>query len=365
MDISSVKDRNHTVDVLKCMACFMVVLLHYPTREFGSEFVNIQTMLGRCGVPIFFMISGMFAGKRFTAKKETKASNKWFLNQAVKMMGYFVLFSIIMFLFYQIYDLILCSSKPTINPANWFSETNILKFLLANQPFFGGIYWYLLAFAYCLLIYWIASKFKYGLTIIAWLTPVLMVGYYVLGRYSNVIIDGGVPFYYSSNFLFAAIPMFTIGFYLPKMNFKKLTASNTVILIAVSVVLLYCESMALKSVPKMDSGRNNYVFNLVIAFFILYFVSHNPQVNVKGSNILAVIGMKYSLYIYAFQGLANSIWTAMIKSSKGHSIGVYFSTVYNIGKPLVVFLTALAMSIVFCLIVELFKLVYHKTVKKT
>ena len=115
----------------------------------------------------------------------------------------------------------------------------------------------------------------------------------------------------------------------------------------------------------MDSGRNNYVFNLVIAFFILYFVSHNPQVNVKGSNILSVIGMKYSLYIYAFQGLANSIWTALIKSSKGRSIGVYFSTVYNIGKPLVVFLTALAMSIVFCLIVELFKLVYHKTVKKT
>lgn len=57
------KTRESGIDLLKAIACFMIVCLHFPGTNIAI-FRNIQVCLGRCGVPIFFIISGYFIGKK-------------------------------------------------------------------------------------------------------------------------------------------------------------------------------------------------------------------------------------------------------------------------------------------------------------
>lgn len=339
------KSRNYLVDAVKCIACFVVVMLHYPTKEFQWEVYTLQTIIGRCGVPVFFMISGYFAGLNKRVKDGDTRGNNWYLKQALKMLKYFLIFSLIYFLFYKIYDLILVKPEPTVTVE--FSVEKIINLLLFNQPFFSGILWYLLAFAYCLLIYWLASFFKAGFTVIAAVSPFLMIGYYVLGRYSRFFFENPIPSYYASNFLFAAIPMFTIGFWIPKMKFKKLTTSNICILTVVSLMALFAEGAAFRMNDSVNSGRNNFIFNTVVAFLIIYYIANDLGITVAKDNILAVIGRKYSLYIYAFQGMANAVWVIIFHFLKGTELDGIIHSFYNIFRPFMMFLTALLMAMLY------------------
>ena len=83
------KERNHLIDAIKCLACFGVVMLHMPAVKFQKEIIDIQDMLGRCGVPLFFMISGYFAAKHI---EKDPSSSRWFFKRAVKMLQQFVIF---------------------------------------------------------------------------------------------------------------------------------------------------------------------------------------------------------------------------------------------------------------------------------
>lgn len=68
------RERNYLIDAIKCLACFGVVMIHMPTQHFGDEFYYMETVLGRCGVPIFFMISGYFAARH--VKKDPENSGQ-------------------------------------------------------------------------------------------------------------------------------------------------------------------------------------------------------------------------------------------------------------------------------------------------
>lgn len=94
------KERNHLIDAIKCLACFGVVMLHMPAVKFQKEIIDIQDMLGRCGVPLFFMISGYFAAKHV---EKDPGSSRWFFKRAVKMLQQFVIFELI-FLYMLLFE---------------------------------------------------------------------------------------------------------------------------------------------------------------------------------------------------------------------------------------------------------------------
>ena len=66
------RERNYLIDAIKCLACFGIVMCHMATRSFGDEFYYIEAILGRCGVPIFFMISGYFAARHVKKDPENQ-----------------------------------------------------------------------------------------------------------------------------------------------------------------------------------------------------------------------------------------------------------------------------------------------------
>ena len=118
------RERNYLIDAIKCLACFGVVMAHMATKSLGDEFYYIEAILGRCGVPIFFMISGYFAARH--VKKDPENSGRWFLKNALRMIWQFLLFSVIIFAFYRL--------------GNLLFHTDDLTLTINKTVFFGCLY---------------------------------------------------------------------------------------------------------------------------------------------------------------------------------------------------------------------------------
>ncbi len=338
------KDRNNHIDILKCIACFGVVMLHAPTKFFSDNFSYIEVALGRCGVPIFFMLSGYLMGKRSIQQNSRSANRKMFLRQAVKMIKYYIFFELLVSVLRYGLDMLKGAETAFMHMPDTGS---ILKLLIFNVPLNNGILWYILAYAYCLFIYSLMSFFRNGYKIIAVLSPVLLLGYFVLGRYSVILTGHKLDSYIASNFLFAAIPMFTIGFLLPKVNWRWLTPENNRILIAVGILIMSAESLAFYGTKGVNTRSNNLIFNIIVAFLLVYYVTH-IKADDKRENIFAVIGCRYSLYIYVFQGVAARMWITLISFGGKGPVTNLVSCFYEISKPLTVFITSLIVSWIYC-----------------
>lgn len=233
--------------------------------------------------------------------------------------------------------------------------------VLFNVPFKVGILWYLTAYAYCLGIYCLASFVKGGYKALACITPILIVLYLILGRYSIAVFGRELPYYYSSNFLFAALPSFTVGFWVKKWNISWLTKANVTLLSVVSLCFLLAECFALSVNKALNTGRNDYLFNVVIAFLVIYYVSHFPTTEVRSDNFMALIGRRYSLYIYVFHGVSDRIWKVLFARGAHSSRIKLVRGFYSYSRPVLVFITALALAI---LVVAITGVITNATRKK-
>lgn len=142
---------------------------------------------------------------------------------------------------------------------------------------------------------------------------------------------------------------------MPELNIKWLTNQNILILSIISVLLLFAECMAFYT--SLPIGRNNFIFNMPLSFLIVYYATHQPKITVPKDNLLAVIGKKYSLYIYGFQGLAVTLCSRLVMSivHLDKETGAFVMTFYHISKPICVFLMALLMAFIYVKIVNILK----------
>lgn len=335
-------ERNNLLDLMKGIACIMVVCMHFPTKRFGTGFYSLESGLGRCGVPLFLMISGYLAGQKILYGKKTVDAGKWFLRQFRKIVTYFVVFSVVVYFIYAAFDLLTGAESPSVT-VTW-NIRNIFLLLIAGKPLVFGYMWYLTAYAGCLLVFFLLSKLGAAGYRLAWIcTPVLLILYHVLGRYSLVILHRDLPYYYASNYLMAAVPMFCLGFYLPKLRPAARSRSNMMILIAASVFCLLCEFRAFTAQPAFDPERNNYFFNLVTAFLLMQLITAHAW-QVSGDHFLVQIGRKYSLYIYIFQFLASKLCNTFVNFLGRFPSAKVFVVMYRFGRPFVVFMVSLTIA---------------------
>lgn len=332
-----VKKRNNLIDALKCLACLAVVFLHFPTEEYGRRFVFLQTAIGRCGVPLFFMISGYF----FSLKSKEK-QQQGFLLGALRMAIYYVIYEVLLY-FIDVLVQLLMGREKIFNDIE-LGGKNIIKFLLCNEPFYADHLWYILAYMYCLLIFYFAIKFRHGTKVIAVLTPFLLAGYHLLGRYSQIFLNRSFDECFARNYFFAAIPMFAIGYFLNRIKAPSKTEGGMIVFIIVAFLCLHFESMSFFRTSFIDGGRNNYLFNLILAFLIIKLVTTTDK-NISTDNPLAVIGRKYSLYIYLFQYAVSRILKVFIYYTEDYYFGRFFKNLYGFSKPLMIFFFSLLLAI--------------------
>lgn len=341
---NSLSQRNYLLDVLKCLACFSVVCLHFPTTTYTKEITNLQCIFGRMGVPIFFLISGYMV-----SKKDETLRRRWYISKASKMIMDIVVFSAILTVLYGILDSIYYgeffhSVKYELTPKR------IRYLLFFSKPLAFNYLWYLIAYAECLLIYWILSSSKYYERIFMVLTPILTIFYFVFGRYSKLILGKVFDANVASSWIFAAVPLFTLGLTMDKIRDRiHLSNTNIIILMIVAMLLSYAEGSWFLT-TNYNVGRNNFVFNNVASFWIVYLCTNGNIKSVDKNNWMAIIGNRYSLYIYVYQFFVTNVFQRLFTVR----VMKPFIGLYKYTRPFAVFMGALFLGYVSTKILLLF-----------
>ncbi len=322
--------RQNNLDVLKCLCAFLVICIHIPYK---GKIGEIVTPICRIAVPIFFMITGYFYTK--TSKKPLK--------QIKKIFSLVILANLLYFLFG-----VLTNNLPDI------SNTNVIaKLILFNETPFAGHLWYLGAILYVLIIIYLADKIKIR-KYLYFFIPILLIVDIIFGKYSILIFNKEFPYIYIRNFLFVGLPYFLIGDLLYKNKDKllnKFSLKNLIILIIVFTITTLLEKYFLISI-NMNATRDQYISTTFLS--ITVFLLALKAKNVDDKFIFAIIGRKYSLYIYIVHLMIINLYNNYLVEKN----------ILNYFIQIIVFLISLLIAIIYVKCKNIFVKKYKKLIEK-
>lgn len=294
--------RYKSIDALKVICAFLIVCIHIPFNIIGGGY---YVALTRIGVPIFLMISGYFY-KQDQTKRQIKKIAILFLEA-----------NIMYFLWNLIYGL-LSGNNLVIN------LKSLVKFVLLNESPFSGHLWYLGAILYTLIIVYLLDKIGCK-KIMYWITPVLLIGDLIIGKYSILIFGREFPYIVVRNWLFVGIPYFSIGMLMQDERFR--IGKWGIPVFALTTVL---ERYLLVS-NGLNATRDQYISTTFLAIAVFSFAL-DYQGNV--SDTVAKIGRDYSTWIYIIHPIFITCFGYVVSK-----IGLQY--VWWFVGPIVVFLVSL------------------------
>lgn len=263
------QERNYSIDLLKTILAFLIVLHHSP-----SPFHDTMQPITTCAVPTFFMISGFLIFRK-------EISFKRIMKNAIRIMKIFLGALLIFYIWFWIRheELYIPNFK------------DICLMVFANNEPLSGHLWYLMAYAYALIviaIFTLKGKMQY-LKYIAIIGLVLYFLFDIWHIYCNV------PKYLTlvycfRNFFFTAIPMMFIG--------STVVDRNSIRTKTIAVWLIFFSICAW---VEMNSFHVNhiadvYFFTIPLSFFLF---SLFVNCKIRKPNILTKCGEKYSFILYA------------------------------------------------------------------
>ncbi len=286
--------RASSLDVLKCVAAFFVVCIHFGTLWISP--------IVRCAVPIFFVITGYY----YPMMEEKGKFWKHIRKLLIMVIGASVL--------YGINELLDMRSQGTLD--EWISNTfrlkSIVRKIIHDSPLFGYHLWYFFAALYCLIIFHYADKWR----LTKWLryaTPVLLLVLF----FSNF---KPIPHIGTRTFLFMGLPCMMIGRCIRENNdkaFHFLSNERYLWFYTFGALLLaYGEMLMFRTVYHDNGAKEIYIFTLPVFLPYFYWALRHPQFG-EGS-WMATIGRKYSAYIYIFHVLVGR--TLLLYIEKGDSL---------------------------------------------
>lgn len=209
--------RNHSLDNLKFLCAFLVVMLH--SQPAYKDFTQPIT---RCAVPCFFIISGWFL-------YDSRCAMTARLLRSAKRMGWCLLWSTCI---YMPMALAQCVHHGDFSR---FGVEGMAKFILFNDNPASGHLWYIAAYLYVLLFLYVLAK-KDWVRWLFYLIPVLLLIDLAFGTYSRVIWHDTFDFVLLRNWIFVGLPYTAIGMclrqYSPitqKLNKKLLVGGGNIV----------------------------------------------------------------------------------------------------------------------------------------
>lgn len=257
--------RNHSIDILRLVCAFLVILLHV-----GTAYYSYTEPIARSAVPLFFMLSGYFYSG---GVKKNLRKTSWIL----------VAGSLLYATVNYILDIEEVDNFPLLK--------SIVAFVLFNNNPFAYHLWYLAAYIYVLAGMIFIERYSL-LRISYWAIPLLLVMGILLGKYSESVLDNTYYSFLSRNFLFLGIPFFLTGHYIKQHKEKLLQQSSKIYLggVALFASLSYAESGWLGG-----AEGDLYISTVFLSICALLFTL---SCHVKQEGIMSRIGRKYSLHIY-------------------------------------------------------------------
>lgn len=320
--------RIYSLDMLKGIAAILVVALHIPLE---GRIGQVFGLIGRSSVACFLMVSGYMVSKKCMCN--AKEENIVYIKKVMRRISKITLTAMIIYFADCIvftYHFHVIEFLRTITP------NSLWRLLIFNEPSWGGTghLWYLFAYIYVLIIFLFVSKdngkiyrFMYQWAILG------TVAYYLLGKYSVLLIGAEPDYIYVRNFVLMGIPCFFIGYYIGTNEENMLKRYNYGMFVLVSVILL-CIEYELLTHLGINSINNNYISNLLLSVSAVLFALQHKDLD---KNFLSVIGEKYSLPIYLYHMLINS-WVIRLSEKFELIDKIYYSLRFIMIVPVCLFL---------------------------
>lgn len=269
--------------ILKAIAAFCVVVIHYPIALRYEFYPIIYT-----AVPLFFVITGYFLYKGSSAE---------IINSGKKQLRKIIKITLIASIVYYIYKLIVSylSGNGFIPP--FYSIYDVIIWFIFGFNFSGPL-WYMTALGWTLLI--IIILYKLGWQKLLYLTPLAFILYNIILAYP--LRDITLPWYFETNFVSSGLPWVAVGMFIKKneTHIERTLSTKAawvlfILILGLRYIEQYCfvgaEPRAMLNVP------------LVIIIFILCL-----RYKSYGQNgAMAQLGRKHSTNIYLYHSLVGGI----------------------------------------------------------
>ena len=327
-------ERYSGLDILKSICAFLIVCIHAPfPGEAGMYFLSLTRM----AVPVFFMITGFFYdGVRSRGRVNS---------QIMKVLRLFLSANIL----YFGWGLAKAAAGGSVGAfvSENFGFRKLLRFVFLNEALFSSHLWYLGALLYVLVIKAALDKWfpQTSDKILYALTPVLLLGDLLLGKYSMVVFGRAFPHVLVRNFLFVGVPYFSIGCYLyEKRDRISIRRERNILLI-----ILFAGTTLLERYLLVRSGlnppRDHYISStsLAAAAFILFLNSGRDQ---PRATLLEKIGREYSAFIFIIHPLLLQI----MEKAVGLSGSVAVAEVYTAVRPVAIYAASILFAEVYYII---------------
>ena len=221
--------RNYTLDLVKLIASYFVVLIHVP---FSGEFGRVVMGIACFAVPLFFVVSGYFC-------YQCDSVSVW--RKAKKITIIFLWASLL----YNTMNVVLAAQSYGIagicETLSVFCELSRWKdFLLFNLPFSATRLWFLLALIYVYIVQIIMIRIKAGYRAILTCSIICLVINLLLGEVFQ-LFNITIPAHYIRNFFLTGYPFFGIGLYIKHKEqlFLRLGSKQLVGLMTAGVILTF------------------------------------------------------------------------------------------------------------------------------
>ena len=321
------KKRNITVDIMKLIASFFVVTLHFP---FPNLFGQIFFAVARFAVPFFFMISGYFYAK------SDKAAQYHSTKSRIRHLALLLLVSELLSFFIRLvakYDFQYSFFHNIANVFTIFIDLYEPWKVISFTPLFNHTAWFLVQLIVVYLLYAGFTKLSILPRIKYWALTAFVLGFCAVRICALIHI--ALPPYSDYFILFMGFPFFSLGYFMKERKFTPNLMKNPVVcfvLLLVSIGLSYWESVLF---PTADVYLGNILTNVIL---IILF-EHDPGISPENwfVKMASYLGNHLSLYIYILHQFVGIILQKIMTA-------VPIIPFYGSVKPIVVFVVTSIIS---------------------
>ena len=334
--------RNRTLDMVKALCAYAVVLLHI---RFPGTAGDVANVLARFAVPVFFMVSGYFCYR----------SDGMEFPRTGKKIRHVLVLILVAFPVCTLWEL-MQNHIDGDSQTKWIKELvsgeNIREFFLYNNSSQVKWHlWFLPALLYCYLLFALVAKFRlYRLAYM--LIPVLLFIHFGMEEFSPYLGEHFRVMQFRI-YLFTGFPFFMAGHlihrYQQKLNLW-FSGKKELFLYALVVVGALCSLLEYRIFGKQEL----LLGSVCMATGIFLIALTRPDI--KAPESLSAVGKKYAFFIYLFHLCVADILKDVFRM-EGHSKNV----LYLWARPVLVCVLVTVAAVIYFMIFSYLKsVILHK-----
>ncbi len=335
--IPNEKKRNYSLDLLKFIASFMIVCIHF---KFPGRVGEFMTVMARFAVPVFFMISGYYSNHNDNKK----------LKHSIWHIAKIYFCAVVIYFCFRILTMVF---QGQYQEAVWYVSTYFRiqytsKVLFFNESITAMHLWFLGALIYVYGMQYLVVRLKikettvYAVAILLLLINLALgMGLSVAGVETPEILHKN---YILRNFLFMGFPFFVLGRLINKKENAILKSVSTGML-AILVVIGILDAVVMCNI---DWAEELYIGSVVLAFAFFVIALKGKEQNYC-PKLVAL--WQTSTNVYLVHVMIGDILAMTVLETMG---------LYLWLKPVIIFVITVLISLVFNSVISRKRLIKAK-----